>query len=239
MEAQEWKLKTDLTAFEVELRLFVLRYPSQTTRLIWFGINRGLLERLRVALDDMRTAQIDPPLVQSFSITMQRPRIHRYWRWLPTRVKVGIFVVRRISTDHIVLTVRARSEDGRPFIEDFLQHCLQLWEATRLGWTSSTRRSFAGLPVTANETAATSIQTPQGDMPPQTQPTTERKQRTAQPSTAEKLDRLRAIRRDHLHANRVSLTFTAACNLVPIDTKTVNTHAPELRQHWDDPTYIV
>jgi hypothetical protein len=75
-------------------------------------------------------------------------------------------------------------------------------------------------------------------MPPQAQPSTERKQRTAQASTAEKLDRLRAIRREHLHANRVSITFTAACNLVPIDTKTVNTHAPELRQRWDDPTYM-
>jgi hypothetical protein len=237
MEVQEWKLKTDIIAFETELRLFVLRYPSHTTRLLRFGINRGLLERLRLALDDMRMAQIDPPPVRSFSITMSRPRILGRLRWLPVRVKVGVLVVRRISNEHIVLAVRARSEDGHPFIADFLQHCQELWEAVRLDWATDASRTMAEPQISAVIVAPAS-QPSDIAVTPRTKRKTERKRRTAQLSTADKLDRLRAIRRDHLKENRVSITFTAACNLVPVDSKTVNEHAPELRRHWDDPTYI-
>jgi hypothetical protein len=130
--------------------------------------------------------------------------------------------------------VQAKSDIGQSFIGPFLQRCEELWDATLLRPVTAAGRAVDERSIDA------ASQTPIAILDTASQPSShaERKKRTAQLSTAEKLDRLRAIRRDHLNPKRVSITFTAACNLVPIDTKTVNAHAPELRQHWDDPTYI-
>lgn len=72
----------------------------------------------------------------------------------------------------------------------------------------------------------------------QTESHAEPKQRVAQLSTLDKLERLRALRRAHIKRNRVGISFTAACQQVPITPKTAKDHALELRQRWDDPSYL-
>jgi hypothetical protein len=57
-------------------------------------------------------------------------------------------------------------------------------------------------------------------------------------ATITKLEKLRTLRRESIRNGRVMLTWTAACRQIAIDPKTARHHEPELRAHWDDPTYM-
>jgi hypothetical protein len=56
-------------------------------------------------------------------------------------------------------------------------------------------------------------------------------------ATLTKLEKLRMLRRDSIRDGRVLLSWTAACRQAAIDPKTVRQHDPQLRAHWDDPSY--
>ena len=55
--------------------------------------------------------------------------------------------------------------------------------------------------------------------------------------TSVKLDRLRELRREEVRNGRPVPTWTAACGLASIDTKTVIRHNPELRKRWYEEDY--
>jgi hypothetical protein len=229
LEAQEWKLHTDIIAFENELRRFTARYRRSFELRDWYPQGRFF-----ALLDQFVSHAPRPTVDRALLVTLFDFRLHKHWPWVQLSVQVATFLVSRASPDRTVIMVRALSDSGQAFVNAFLLRCAELWDATPLSPVADANSAVDERPVTGDGQKTTTIS--DASAPYQSQ--TERKKRTAHLSTAEKLDRLRAIRRDHLNVNRVGITFTAACNLVPIDTKTVNEHDPELRRHWDDPTYL-
>jgi hypothetical protein len=229
LEAQEWKLHTDIIAFENELRRFTARYHGPFELRDWYPQGRFF------ALLDQFTKHPPRPMVdRALQITLFDFRLQKRWPWIQVAVPVATFLASRISYDRTVIVVRARSDVGQSFIDAFLQRCQELWDATPLRPVADTSRA-----VDAGMIAVDTQQTLAGtEIAPQPSSHAEHKQRIAQLSTAEKLDRLRVLRRNNLKANRVDIAFTTACNQAAIDPKTVREHAPELRRRWDDPTYV-
>ncbi len=229
MEAQEWKLHTDIMAFENELRRFTARYPGPFELCDWYPQGRFF-----AFLDQFVNHAPRPTVDRALQITLFDFRLQKRWPWVQLALQVATFLASRISYDRTVIVVRARSGVGQSFIDAFLQRCQELWDATPLRPVADASTAVDERPI-----AADAQQTMSGiETSSQPSSDTERKQRSAQLSTAEKLDRLRALRRNNLKANRVDIAFTTACNQAAIDPKTVREHAPELRRRWDDPTYV-
>jgi hypothetical protein len=228
LEANEWKLHTDIVAFEQELRRFILRYPEPLELQNWFP--RGLV----LPLLDLLAGSLPQPMADR-ALQIRAPvfRLHKHWPWLQLSVQLATMRLCRVSDDRTTMQIAAQSDAGQVFVEAFIRRCQELWDATRLSPAVAANHATDEQPIDPGAQLVETELTTASLLSSQA----ERKKRTAQLSTAEKLDRLRALRHDRLKASRVDIGFTTACNQIGIDPKTVLEHEPELRRRWDDPTY--
>jgi hypothetical protein len=228
LEAHEWKLHTDIVAFEQELRRFIARYPDPLELQNWYP--RG---RLFPLLDLLAGSLSQPTVDRALQIRAPVFRLQKRWPWLQLSVQLATIRLCRVSDDRTTMQIAAQSDAGQVFIDAFIRRCQELWDATLLSPVAAANHIADEQPIEAGaqlvETELTTASLPSSQAG--------RRKRTAQLSTAEKLDRLRALRHDRLKASRVDIGFTTACNQIGIDPKTVLEHEPELRRRWDDPTY--
>ena len=129
MEAQEWKLHTDIVAFERELRRFTARYPESLELQNWYPRGR-LFPLLDLLVDHAPRPAVDRALQIRGSVF----RLQKRWPWLQLSVQLATFLLSRVSHDRTTMQIAAQSDAGQAFVDAFIRRQLPpAWVIPRSG----------------------------------------------------------------------------------------------------------
>jgi hypothetical protein len=144
LEAQEWKLHTDIVAFEQELRRFILRYPEPLELQNWFP--RGLV----LPLLDLLAGSLPQPMAdRALQIWAPVFRLQKRWPCLQLSVHLAAMRLCRVSDDRTTMQIAAQSDAGQVFIDAFIRRCQELCDATRLSQATAANHATDEQPLEA------------------------------------------------------------------------------------------